>query len=255
MPRTRLTGLLLCLGLLFLLGSPGTYTQLSAKEKKAQPQDEQGMTYFFYKKDQEALIDCKKLIHLEPQDANAYYQQAFMHLKLDGRPDLRAVFGELSKGGEIHSSIQEAPLRFKGWYFYPQKPKKAKKHAEIVLTSSPQDPRGHLLRGRSLIAEKEFEEGISELKKSLELDPKNEQIYLDLARAYLAMKDSEKAEASLEQGLQHNSTSITLILAKGDLLLLQGKQPEAEAQFQRALDLGADNDAPYAKLGKYYLAT
>jgi tetratricopeptide (TPR) repeat protein len=70
---------------------------------------------------------------------------------------------------------------------------KAKPH--IVLTSSPQNPRGHLLRGRRLIAEKEFEEGISELKKSLELDPNNEQIYLDLARAYLAMKKPEEAEA------------------------------------------------------------
>ena len=107
MPRTRVTVLLWCLGL--LLGSPGSYTQLSAEGHKAKPY--------------------------------------------------------------------------------------------IVLTSSPQDPRGHVLRGRSLIAEKKLEEGISELKKSLELDPKNEQIYLDLARAYLAMKNPEEAVASLEQGL------------------------------------------------------
>ena len=72
MPRTRLTGLLLCLGLLFLLGSPGTYTQLSAKEKKAQPHDEQGMAYFNDERDQEALIDCKNIIQLDPEDANAY---------------------------------------------------------------------------------------------------------------------------------------------------------------------------------------
>ena len=36
MPRTRLTGLFLCLGLLFLLGSPGTSAQLSAEETKGQ---------------------------------------------------------------------------------------------------------------------------------------------------------------------------------------------------------------------------
>ena len=123
------------------------------------------MAYFFDERDQEALIDCENIIHLEPQDVNAYHQQALMHLKLDGRPDLRAAFGELSKGEEIHSSIQDAPLKFKGLYFYPQKPKKAKKYADIVLTSSPQDPRGPLLQGRRLIAEKEFEEGISELKE------------------------------------------------------------------------------------------
>jgi len=69
----------------------------------------------------------------------------------------------------------------------PQKSKKAKKHAAI-LTSSPHNPRGHLLQGRSLTAEKKFEEGLSEMKKSLEMDPNNKQICLDLARAYLAMK-------------------------------------------------------------------
>ena len=135
MPRTRVTGLLLVLVVPFLLDSPGTSTQVSAKETKAEPY--------------------------------------------------------------------------------------------IVLTSSPQNPRGHLLRGRKLIAEKEFEEGISELKKSLKLDPNNEQIYLDLARAYLAMKNPVEAEAILERGLQHNQTSTTLMLAKGDVLLRQGKQPEA----------------------------
>ena len=45
------------------------------------------------------------------------------------------------------------------------------------------------------------------------------------------------------------------MLAKGDLLLIQGKQPETEAQFQQALELDANNDALYVKLGKYYFAT
>ena len=68
-----------------------------------------------------------------------------------------------------------------------QKSKKAKRHAAI-LTSSPHNPRGHLLKGRSLTVEKKFEEGLSEMKKSVELGPSNEQICLDLARGYLAMK-------------------------------------------------------------------
>ncbi|MDH3769484.1 MAG: tetratricopeptide repeat protein, partial [Nitrospirota bacterium] len=200
------------------------------------------MAYFNDEKYQEALIEFKNIIQLDPKDAKAYHQLALIHLKLGGLSDLQAAFGELSKAVEIDPTIQDAQLKLGEFYLLSKKPKEAKKQADIVLTSSPQDPKGHLLRGRSLIVEKEFEEGITELKKSLELDPDNEQIYVDLARAYLAMKKPEEAEASLEQGLQHNSTSIMLILAKGDLLLVQGKQPEAEAQFQRALEVDADND-------------
>ena len=168
---------------------------------------------------------------------------------------MQAAFGELTKAVEIDPTIQDAQLKLGELYLLSQKPEEAKKHAEIFLTSSPQDPKGHLLRGRSLIQEKAFEEGISELKKSLELDPDNEQIYVDLARAYMGMKKPGEAEVSLEQGLEQHNTSSMLIVAMGDLLLVQGKRQEAERQFRRALELEPDNDALYAKLGKYYLAT
>ena len=129
----------------------------------------------------------------------------------------------LLKPWRLIQLFKDAQLKLGEFYLLSQEPKEAKKHADIVLASSPQDPKGHLLRGRSLIVEKEFEEGITELKKSLELDPANEQIYLDLARAYVAMKKHEEAKTILEQGLERNSTSTTLILATGDLLLVQGK--------------------------------
>lgn len=124
-----------------------------------------------------------------------------------------------------------------------------------MLASSPQDPKGHLLRGRSLIVEKEFEEGIQELKKSLELDPANEQVYIDLARAYLALKKPVEADAILDQGLQQKADSTTLILAKGDFYLLQGKPAEAEAQYRRALELEPENDGLTVKVAKYYQAS
>ena len=234
MPRTRLTGLFLCLVLPFVLVSLGNCTQLSAEEKKAKHY-ERGMAYFNEEKYQEALIEFKNIIQLDPKDAKAYHQLALIHLKLGGLTDLQAAFGELSKAVEIDPTIQDAQLKLGEFYLLSQKPKEAKKQADIVLTSSPQDPKGHLLRGRSLIVEKEFEEGITELKKSLELDPDNEQIYIDLARAYLAMKKPEEAEASLEQGLQHNSTSTTLILAKGDFTLFKNFSPSLKSFSKTAM--------------------
>ena len=79
-------------------------------------------------------------------------------------PDLRAAFGELSKAVELDPSIQDAQLKLGEFYLLSQQPKEAKEKAEIVLASSPQDPKGHLLRGRSLIVEKEFQEGIKNSK-------------------------------------------------------------------------------------------
>ena len=166
MPRKGLTGLLLCLALPLLWVSLSNCTQLSAEEKKAKHY-ERGMAYFNDEKYQEAVIEFKNIIQLDPKDANAYHQLALIHLKLGGLPDLQAAFGELSKAVEIDPTIQDAQLKLGEFYLLSQKPKEAKKHADIVLTSSPQNPKGHLLRGRSLIVEKEFEEGITELKNHL----------------------------------------------------------------------------------------
>jgi tetratricopeptide (TPR) repeat protein len=128
-------------------------------------------------------------------------------------------------------------------------------HGGIVLTTSPPDPQGHLSRGRSLILKKEFSEAITELNKSLELDPDNEQFYLNLVQAYVALKKIPEAEAILNKGLQRNRTSTTLYLAKGDLAVLQGKPSDAEAHYQRTLELNPDQDGLYAKLGQFYVAT
>ncbi|MCA9452324.1 MAG: tetratricopeptide repeat protein, partial [Nitrospira sp.] len=188
-----------CVVLPFLLVSLTNCTQLSDEEKKARHQ-ERAEAYFEEQKYQEALIELKNVVQLDPKDAKAYHQLALIHLKLGGMPDLQSAFGELTKAVELDPSIQDAQLKLGELYLLSQQPQAAKRHAEVVLISSPYHPKGHLLRGRSLIMEKKLEKGIEELKKSLELDPDNEQVYVDLARAYLILEKPEEAEDILDQG-------------------------------------------------------
>ena len=67
---------LCCLGspICFLV-SLANCTQLSAEEKKAKHQ-ERGMAYFEEGKYQEALIEFKNVVQLDPKDAKAYHQLA-----------------------------------------------------------------------------------------------------------------------------------------------------------------------------------
>ena len=96
MRRTQLTGMFLCIVLPFLLASLGNCTQLSAEEKKSKHY-ERGMAYFNDEKYQEALIEFKNIIQLDPKDAKAYHQLALIHLKLGGLSNLQAAFGEADK--------------------------------------------------------------------------------------------------------------------------------------------------------------
>jgi len=112
-----------------------------------------------------------------------------------------------------------------------------------------------ILHGQSLISEKEFEKGIAELKKAIEIDPKYVPTYITLAQAYLRMKDAPKAEEALNQALTVDPKSIEARLALGDLRLLTGKPDEAEAEYKRTLDIAPDKDLLHLKLAGFYQVT
>ena len=228
-------------------------TQMTAEEKKA-THYERGMAYFDEGKYQEAVIEFKNVIQIDPKDANGHYQLALSHLKIGGITDMQLAYGELTKTVDLDPSNQDAQLKLGELFLLGRKPAEARERAEIVLASSPQDPKGHLLRGRSLISEKEYTEGISELKKSIELDPDNIQIYLDLARAYVGLKDFPIAEQTLKDALAKHPDSTQLVTALGDFYAIQQKTEEAEAQYRKAIALDPDNEGLYVKLALFFQA-
>jgi len=224
---------------------------MSAEEKKAE-HEKRGQAYFGEEKYLEAIIEYKNVVQIDPKDAKTHYQLALIHMKLGGMTDLQQAFGELAKTVDLDSSIQDAQLTLGEFYLLARQPKKARKHADLVLASTPQDPKGHLLRGRSLIIEKEFDQGVEEFQRAIQLDPENVNTYIDLAKAYIGMKQPDEAFAALKQGLAKKLNSTPLVLALGDIYLVTGKAEEAETQYRRALELDPGSEALLIKLSRFY---
>src|SRR5205809_357023 len=80
-------------------------------------------------------------------------------------------------------------------------PKKARERADVVLVSAPTNPDGVILKGQSLIEEREYEKGIAELKRAIALNPKNIRVYLSLASAFMQRQDPQSAEATFQQAI------------------------------------------------------
>ncbi len=234
-----------------LLSTGWGCTQMSAEEKKAEHLT-RGQAYFAEGKYREALIEYKNVVQIDPKDANAHYQLALIHMKLGGMSDLQAAFGELAKTVDLDPSIQDAQIKLSEFYLLARQPGKAREHADIVLASAPQDPKGHLLRGRSLIIEKEFKQGIEEFQQAIELDADNVNTYIDLAKAYIGMKDPDSAFDTLKKGLAKHPKSVEMILALGDIYLVTGKADKAEAQYRKALELDPESEALVIKLSRFY---
>lgn len=226
-------------------------TELSPEAKKA-THHERGMAYLDKAQYREAIIEFKNVVQIDPKDAEGHYRLALAFLKIGSFPDMQAAFGELRKSVEIDPANRDAQVKLAELYLLAREPKKAREHAEVVLAAAPRDTEGLILRGRSLIGEEEFEQGIAELKKALELDPKNIRIHLDLARTYLQMKNASAAEATLRQALQVEPASTDVQLALGDLRILTGRPDLAEAEYKRAVEMAPDNNLLYMKLGGFY---
>ena len=86
------------------------------------------------------------------------------------------------------------------------------------------------------------------------LDPQNVTVYIDLARAYVHIKDYGSAESVLQQALQANPHSLEARFALGDLHLVRGKADLAEAEYTRALTDAPDRPEPRIKLASFYVS-
>ncbi|HEV8326517.1 MAG TPA: tetratricopeptide repeat protein [Nitrospiraceae bacterium] len=224
----------------------------SSPEAKKAKHREQAETYFEKGQYHEALIEYKNVAQVDPKDADAHYRLALTYLKLGGTTNLQGAFAELSRTVELDKTNRDAQLKLGELYLLGNEPAKARKQAEIVLVSAPQNTEGLILKGRSLINEKHYAEGIAELKKAIELDPKNMQTYIDLARAQVFAKDTAAAEQTLKNALTIDSRSAEILLALGDFRVTTGKPDQAEIIYKQALEIAPENEEIFLRLASVY---
>lgn len=241
---TTLIGILITL----LVGGCDRFSPEAKKAKHL----ERGQTYFDKGQYSEALIEFKNVVQLDPKDAGTHYRLALTHLKLGGTTNLQGAFAELSRTVELDKTNRDAQLKLGELYLLGNEPAKAREQADIVLVSAPQNTEGLILKGRSLINENHFAEGIAELKKAIELDPENMRTYIELAQAYVFSKNRDAAEAALKQALAIDPRSVEILVALGDFRVITGKPDQAEAVYKQALDIAPQNEEIYLKLASFY---
>ena len=137
------------LGLIFVLAAVSCSP--SSPEAKKEKHRGRGLTYFEKGQFQEAVIEFKNVVQIEPKDADAHYRLAQTYLKIGGLPNLQAAFMELTKTVELDPSNQDAQLKLGEMYLLGNEPAKARERADMILASAPQNADGLILRGQSFI--------------------------------------------------------------------------------------------------------
>ena len=242
----------IALGCILLLPSALGGCDWPSPEAKEAKHRELAANYFEKGQYQEALIEYQNVTQIDPKDSDAHYRLALTYLKLGGIPNQQRALAELSRTVELEKTNQQAQLKLGEMYLLGNEPVKARAQAEIVLVSAPNNTEGLVLRGRSFIDEKRYQEGIAELRKAIELDPEKMQTYIELAQAQLLAKDTASAEATLKQALTIDPRSTEILVALGDFRVIIGKPDQAEIVYKQALDIAPQNEEIYLKLASVY---
>ncbi len=223
----------------------------SPEAKKAKHR-ERAISYFEKGQYHEARIEYQNLVQIDPKDADAHYRLALIYMKLGSAPNLQLASSELRRTLELDSTNRDVLLKLGELYLLGNEPSKARQQADTVLVSAPQNTEGLILRGRSLINEQRYQEGAAELKKAIELDPKNMAVYIDLSRAYFAANEPAAAEAALKQALTIDPHSIEILLTLGDLRVSTGKPDQGEIIYKQVLETAPENEVIYLRLASLY---
>lgn len=119
----------------------------------------------------------------------------------------------------------------------------AEKNLNIILDKVPDDERSLSLLGHSLLAQKKNEEAIKILIKLTNSKPKSESAFIELATAYLAVKDFTNAENAFLQSVKLNPKQSEAWLFLGNLAMQRSDRKNARIYFANA-----ENNDPFRKL-------
>jgi superkiller protein 3 len=111
-------------------------------------------------------------------------------------------------------------------------------------------------RGEIAIKQKKFDEGLTDIRKAVELSPNNPDHRVALGKALQEAGDLEGAAKELSAVLQEHPEHVGVHLVYGAVLRTQGERDKAFEMHKKAVELAGDDPMAHYELGisQFYLA-
>ncbi len=128
----------------------------------------------------------------------------------------------------------------------------ARTQFEAVLSSYPMHKGSLLMLGQMQFDAKEYEDAATTLQKAVEADPNNWRAHYLLALAFVRAGDLPKAEVEAARAGQLNrEKTASMMLLRAKILMVEGKDSEAQKAFQSVLKDFPKDEATSAEAKKY----
>jgi Flp pilus assembly protein TadD len=210
-----------------------------------------GDKYFKAGKYQEAVIQYRNAIQLNPKLAQAHYElsRAYFQLKSPA-----AAYRELRETVTLDPENSDAQLEFATLLIGGKKYDEAKAAAAKVLAANPRSSRAHAILGDEFALTGDWAGAIREYRTAITLEPQRVESYSSLAAVYTSRGDFTDAEAAFKQGAEANPKSVQALLNLGIFYSTQRKFAQAEAEMEAASKLAPRGPFPRLWLANDYAA-
>jgi tetratricopeptide (TPR) repeat protein len=158
----------------------------------------------------------------------------------------------VSRGVLLIRSFKTYKLARLLWLHILIKAREIKLYKPNEVRRSPEEVQIYLQRIRSNKACVESISPEDTFKKAIELNPKNDNVYIKLGWFYLGQGKLSEAENLYKKAIELNPKNDNACIGLGWTYREQGKLSEAEDAFKKAIELNPKNDNAFAELGWTY---
>jgi tetratricopeptide (TPR) repeat protein len=210
-----------------------------------------GDKYFKQGRYNEALIEYRNAIQVNPRLVQAHYQLAEVYLRLRS---VAGAYKELRETVTLDPRDARAQLQLAALFIAGKKYDEAAGAAAKVLQTDPRNAVAHAILGERSARTGDSASAIKEYQLAVSLDPHRLETYAQLAAVYMSSGDFQNAERALKEAAAANSQSATARVNLGRFYLSQRKFAQAEAEMQAASNLAARDPTPRLWLADSYAA-
>ncbi len=210
-----------------------------------------GESYFKSGKYQEAVIQFRSALEIDPRFAAAHYQLGRAYLALR---DPGSAYREMIESVTVDPSNSDAQLEFASLLIGRRQFDQAQSVAQKVLDAQPGNVRARTILGEEHALTHDFPKAIEEFQKVVALEPQRVENYAALGAAYSAAGRFSEAEDAYRKATQTNPRSAQAHVSLSQFYFSQGGMAKAETEMHIACDLDLHALPPRFLLARILLA-
>jgi tetratricopeptide (TPR) repeat protein len=210
-----------------------------------------GENYFKSGKYQEAVIQFRSALEIDPRFAAAHYQLGRTYLALRNPG---SAYREMTESVTLDPSNSDAQLEYAALLIGRRQFDQAQSVAQKVLDAQPGNARALRILGEKSTLTNDLPKAIQEFQKLVALEPQRVENYAALGAAYGATGKFSEAEEAYRTATETNPKSSQAHVSLSQFYFSHGGTAKAETEMLIACNLDPHALAPRFLLARIYLA-